>query len=169
MMCLGAIVYALNYCSISLTDENVEECHQLIEAAKSYGACEEFSETIALLEALPTNAISAHIAKREKKAKITQEAKGSCEDIRKLVGAMSNLDSFRSIIVSLATSSKSEEASNSVPAVCRCIGDELKKFNWSQLDFDMSDIKNLNAIKPLFSAVSDDFAKLAPEVGICPS
>ena len=166
MMCLGAIVYALNYCSVSMTDETVDECHLLITAAKSYESCELFADTICLIDALPTKAIYANIARRTKAAKILAEASGI--DIKNQVKEMGSLDSFRSVVVTLVTSAKSEEARTQIPSLCRSIGEELGVFDWSKLQFDLSHPKNLNAIKPIISAVTDDFSKLVPDESFCP-
>ena len=101
-------------------------------------------------------------------AQILERAVWGEIDLRKQVRSMSTLDSFRSVIVSLSTSEKSEETSTRLPAARRPVGEELKKFEWVRIDFEMADFKNLLTLKPLFSAVSGDFSKLPPKVSICP-
>ena len=168
MISLGAIIYALNYCSVTMSNEAVDECQRVIESAKSYGSCEEFSDTTNLIDALPTKPIYAFVATRAKEKAILEEASGSGNDIRNQVREMGTLDSFRSIIVTLVTSAKSEEAKTRIPPLCRSIGEGFAAFDWKKLQFDLADYKNLNTIKPLISALTEDIPNLSPEESIYP-
>ena len=88
-------------------------------------------------------AVSGHIARRTHTAKITERGGGGAgADSRLMDGKMVTMGSLRTIIVGAATSTKSEETSAGLPAVCRTIGEGLKSPKWSQLRFTLSDIKS---------------------------
>ena len=130
IMALAFLVYDLNKCASSWTEQNAMECATLTEVVKSIA--ERDDNFLNLYITLPMGDITDEMAKLKRAEALNADNKKAEATRKTLVSGMETLGDLRIILVQLATGAKSEASNPSMASQCHSIAEALDSFDWKE-------------------------------------
>ena len=125
---LASLIYEINKCSVTLSDMHCIECCKQMEVCLSYTKHVEAYSSI--VDALPTNRISERMKEIETKTEAKANDEKNVEMYKANVQNMKNLDNFRSVLVTLISAAKTNQATLQIQTMSQA----LSEFNYKQLE-----------------------------------
>ena len=130
VMAISFLIYELNKCALSFTDQNVVSCAAMMDVCKSFVKHED--KYLDVYNALPTQAITDQLAKIKIKESINSDQQALENNHKKQVSNMKTLEDLRIVLIQLVTAAKSESITPLMSSQCSSITSALKDFNWAE-------------------------------------